>query len=146
MLYDIRTQDWSDELLRTFGVPRKSLPDVKRSSGLVGHADPAHLGGAIPIAGIAGDQQAALFGQGCWSKGQAKCTYGTGAFLLLNLGEKPGDPSKRAGLLTTIACGRTGEPVYALEGSVFIAGAAVQWLRDGLGTVAHASETEALAR
>src|SRR5207245_7567469 len=98
----------------------------------------------LPISGVAGDQQAALFGQGCWQPGQAKNTYGTGAFLLLNTGKKRAI-SKR-GLLTTLACGPRGEPVFALEGSVFIAGAAMQWLRDGLGIIARAAESEPLAR
>ncbi|MSR06023.1 MAG: glycerol kinase [Gemmatimonadetes bacterium] len=146
MLYDIRRHEWDDELLHLFGVPRASLPTIRRSSEVVGQADRAHFGAEIPVAGIAGDQQAALFGQACWATGQAKCTYGTGAFLLLNLGANPGDPAARAGLLTTVACGSRGEPVYALEGSVFIAGAAVQWLRDGLQIIANAGETEALAR
>ena len=146
MLYNIRSHEWDDELLRTFGVPRKSLPVIRRSSEVVGRTDPVHLGMELPVAGMAGDQQAALFGQACWAPGQAKCTYGTGAFLLLNLGEGIGNPAERAGLLTTVACGSRGQPVYALEGSVFIAGAAVQWLRDGLKIVEHASETEALAR
>src|SRR5207247_6808768 len=102
-----------------------------------------HFGSELPISGVAGDQQAALFGQGCWKPGQAKNTYGTGAFLLLNTGTRRAN-SKR-GLLTTLACGARGEPVFALEGSVFIAGAAVQWLRDGLQIIRHAAETERLA-
>jgi glycerol kinase len=144
MLFDIGKRAWDKSLLSLFGVPRDALPDVRASSGDFGVADARHLGHAIPIAGVAGDQQAALFGQGCWRAGQAKNTYGTGAFLLLNTGARRAD--SRRGLLTTLACGPRGEPVYALEGSVFIAGAAMQWLRDGLGLIARAAESEALAR
>jgi glycerol kinase len=141
MLFDIGKRAWDKSLLSLFGVPRDALPDVRASSGDFGVADARHLGHAIPIAGVAGDQQAALFGQGCWRAGQAKNTYGTGAFLLLNTGARRAD--SRRGLLTTLACGPRGEPVYALEGSVFIAGAAMQWLRDGLGLIARAAESEA---
>lgn len=144
MLYDIDRHTWDDELLALFGVPRNALPEVRASSGVFGMCDAEHFGAEIPVAGIAGDQQAALFGQGCWASGQAKNTYGTGAFLLLNTGARR--PESRHGLLTTVACGPSGEPAYALEGSVFIAGAAIQWLRDGLGIVTHASETERMAR
>ena len=144
MLYDIDAQAWSDELCRTFHVPREMLPEVRGSSGDFGLAAAEHLGREIPILGVAGDQQAALFGQGCTKRGLAKNTYGTGAFLLLACGEKR--PQAAKGLLTTIACGPRGEPAYALEASIFIAGAAVQWLRDGLGIVQKAGETEALAR
>lgn len=144
MLFDIGKRVWDAELLKLFGVPRAALPDVRESSGDFGVADAAHFGKEIPICGVAGDQQAALFGQGCWKPGQAKNTYGTGAFLLLNTGKKRAT-SKR-GLLTTLACGPKGEPVYALEGSVFIAGAAMQWLRDGLGIIARAAESDPLAR
>ena len=144
MLYDIGTHAWDPELLELFGVPDDILPEVKPSSGIFGLADAVWFGHEIPIAGIAGDQQAALFGQGCFEAGGAKNTYGTGAFLLLNTGEKRVHSSR--GLLTTVACDRAGGPAYALEGSVFIAGAAVQWLRDGLGLIAHAKETEQLAR
>ncbi len=143
MLYDIGRRTWDDDLLELFGVPREALPDVRDSSGSFGTAAAAHLGVELPVTGIAGDQQAALFGQGAWRAGQAKNTYGTGAFLLLHTGERRAE-SKR-GLLTTLACGPRGEPAYALEGSVFIAGAAVQWLRDGLGIIATAAETERLA-
>jgi glycerol kinase len=108
-----------------------------------GICEAGHFGSAMPISGVAGDQQAALFGQGCWEAGQAKNTYGTGAFLLLNTGKRRAE-SKR-GLLTTLACGPKGEPVFALEGSVFIAGAAIQWLRDGLGVIKQAAESERLA-
>jgi glycerol kinase len=144
MLYDIGRRDWDDELLALFGVDRRALPEIRPSSGAFGVSEAAHFGAEIPISGMAGDQQAALFGQGCWAPGAAKNTYGTGAFLLLNTGSAK--PQSRHGLLTTVACGPRGEPVYALEGSVFIAGASVQWLRDGLGIVRHAGETEPLAR
>ena len=123
MLYNIVRRDWDPRLLELFGVPREALPEIRNSSGLFGVAAAEHMGAGgagaeIPVTGIAGDQQAALFGQGCWAAGQAKNTYGTGAFLLLNTGTKRAD-SKR-GLLTTVACGPRGEPVFALEGSVFI--------------------------
>jgi glycerol kinase len=144
MLYDITRRGWDPSLLRLFGVPAHALPEVRASSGAFGVAGAEHFGAEIPITGVAGDQQAALFGQGCWRAGQAKNTYGTGAFLLLHTGSRR--PTSRHGLLTTIACDARGRPAYALEGSVFIAGAAIQWLRDGLGIIAHASETEALAR
>ena len=144
MLYDIGKRAWDSDLLKLFGVPRDALAEVRDSSGDFGVAAAEHFGTEIPISGVAGDQQAALFGQGCWKPGQAKNTYGTGAFLLLNTGKKRAI-SKR-GLLTTLACGPKGEPVYALEGSVFIAGAAMQWLRDGLGLIAKAAESEPLAR
>jgi glycerol kinase len=117
---------------------------VRPSAGDFGIADAEWFGHEIPIRGIAGDQQAALFGQGCTAAGSAKNTYGTGAFLLLNTGERR--IHSASGLLTTVACGPRGEAVFALEGSVFIAGAAVQWLRDGLGILRNAAETEALAR
>jgi glycerol kinase len=144
LLYDLRARDWHPELLGLFGVPREMLPDVVRSSEVIGEMGAAHLGYSLPIAGLAGDQQAALFGQGCVSPGLAKNTYGTGAFLLVLAGEKV--PVPPPGLLATAACGPAGDPVYALEGSVFIAGAAIQWLRDGLGLIAQAAESEALAR
>ena len=144
LLYDIDARSWSDELCALFGVPRAMLPDVRPSSGSFGETTADVLGTPVPILGVAGDQQAALFGQGCWEPGAAKNTYGTGAFLLLNTGRQR--PRGGAGILTTIACDRSGGPVYALEGAIFIAGAAVQWLRDGLGIVGTAAETEALAR
>jgi glycerol kinase len=144
MLYNIAERAWDDELLELFGVRRHALPDVRSSSGMFGVCEAEHLGLEIPVTGIAGDQQAALFGQGCVEPGQAKNTYGTGAFLLLNTGKRRA--ASTHGLLTTIACGRRGEPVYALEGSVFIAGAAIQWLRDGLKMIGRAAETEQLAR
>src|SRR5207247_2029084 len=125
------------------GVRAEALPEIRTSSGQFGVCEGEHLGAELPVAGMAGDQQAALFGQGCVEPGQAKNTYGTGAFLLLNTGRRR--PRSTRGLLTTIACGPRGEPVYALEGSVFIAGAAIQWLRDGLKLIDHAAETEHLA-
>ena len=144
MLYNIDRHAWDDELLALFGVSREMLPEVKPSSGVFGMADAEWFGHEIPIAGIAGDQQAALFGQGCFEAGTAKSTYGTGAFLLLNTGSRR--VQSRSGLLTTIACDAAGAPAFALEGSIFIAGAAIQWLRDGLGVIASAKETEQLAR
>jgi glycerol kinase len=144
MLYDLERGGWDPELCDLFGVPMGLLPSVVPSSGLVGEAAAGHLGAALPIAGIAGDQQAALFGQGCVRPGMAKNTYGTGAFLLVHAGDTP--PVPGPGLLGTAACGPRGERAFALEGSVFIAGAAIQWLRDGLGLVARAAESEALAR
>jgi len=144
MLYDIGRRRWDSDLLELFGVPRDALAEVRDSSGDFGVALAEHFGSEIPIGGVAGDQQAALYGQGCWKPGQAKNTYGTGAFLLLNTGQRRAN-SKR-GLLTTLACDARGKPVFALEGSVFIAGAAMQWLRDGLGLIAKAAESEPLAR
>jgi len=145
LLYNLERRAWDPELLDLFGVPQASLPEIRPSSGIVGAADPAHLGAEIPIAGIAGDQQAALFGQGCWQPGQAKCTYGTGAFLLMSVGEKVPRLGEGTGVLATVACDEAGQPNYALEGSIFVAGAAVQWLRDGLEIIGSAAETEALA-
>ncbi len=144
MLYDIRERRWSAELCRLFGVPAALLPEVRHSSGDFGVSAREVLGAEIPITGIAGDQQAALYGQGCVRPGEGKNTYGTGAFLLLNTGDVCATPG--GGLLTTIACDAEGAPCYALEGAIFIAGAAVQWLRDGLGIIASAQETEELAR
>ncbi|HEX6104850.1 MAG TPA: glycerol kinase GlpK [Gemmatimonadales bacterium] len=144
LLYGLRRRDWDEELLRLFGVPREVLPEIVPSAGVVGESDAAHLGFALPIAGLAGDQQAALYGQGCCESGLAKNTYGTGAFLLVYRGTTLPHPAP--GVLVTAACGPDGSPAYALEGSLFIAGAAVQWLRDGLGLIARAEETDALAR
>ena len=144
MLYNLETRSWDPDLLRLFGVRAEALPEIRTSSGQFGVCEGEHLGAELPVAGMAGDQQAALFGQGCVEPGQAKNTYGTGAFLLLNTGRRR--PRSTRGLLTTIACGPRGEPVYALEGSVFIAGAAIQWLRDGLGLFTHAAASEAMAR
>jgi glycerol kinase len=144
MLFDTAAMGWSEPLCRLFGVPMQMLPEVRPSSGSFGETDAALFGRALPITGVAGDQQAALFGQGCWAPGQGKNTYGTGAFLLLNTGARR--PTPGGGLLGTVACDAAGRPAYALEAAIFIAGAAVQWLRDGLGIIAHAAETEALAR
>lgn len=145
MLMDLRTLDWDDALLDALSVPRAVLPEIVASAEIVAYtrgADP--LPDGIPVAGMAGDQQAALFGQGCFARGDVKCTYGTGAFVLMNVGAKP-VPSRHR-LLTTVAWKIPGEVAYALEGSAFIAGAAVQWLRDGLGIIGSAGEVEALAR
>src|SRR5213592_3245907 len=144
MLYDIDARAWDADLLRLFKVPVHALAEIRASSGAFGTCGGEHLGTELPITGVAGDQQAALFGQGCWQPGKAKNTYGTGAFLLLNTGKRRAN-SKR-GLLTTLACGPRGEPVFALEGSVFIAGAAMQWLRDGLGIIKQAAESDSMAR
>jgi glycerol kinase len=143
LLYGIDARDWDDELLDLFGVPRSLLPAVRQSAEVYGQADGDILGAAMPVAGMAGDQQAALFGQGCVTPGFAKNTYGTGAFLLLHTGGER--VASDHGLLTTLACGPRGEPAYALEGSIFVAGAAVQWLRDGLGIIDEAAETARLA-
>ena len=145
LLYDLGKGAWSDELCDLFDVPRSALPEVVPSSGVVGTTDPdAFLGLALPIAGIAGDQQAALFGQACYSPGDSKCTYGTGSFVLTNTGTSP--VRSDAGLLTTVAWDIGDGLVYALEGSIFVTGAAVQWLRDGLGLIHSANEIEGLAR
>jgi len=144
MLYGLERQGWEDELLALFDVPGELLPRIVRSSGVVGESDAEWFGRPLPIAGLAGDQQSALFGQGCTTPGAAKNTYGTGAFLLAFTGKDRA--RSRHGLLTTVAVGADGAPAYALEGSVFIAGAAMQWLRDGLGIIARADESEALAR
>jgi len=144
MLYDIKRQTWDDELLELFGVPAAILPEVRDCDAEFG-ATPADMFGApIPILGMAGDQQAATIGQVCFKPGMVKSTYGTGCFALLNTGSQPLDSKNR--LLTTIAYRLSGATTYALEGSIFIAGAAVQWLRDGLGIIASADETEALAK
>jgi len=146
LLFNVNTLEWDDELLSLFGVPREALPEVKASSGFYGETDPSvFFGASVPVAGVAGDQQAALFGQACYTEGMVKNTYGTGSFLLMNTGRKP-VPSRK-GLLTTVAWQIEGEAAeYALEGSIFITGAAVQWLRDGLQIISRADETEALAR
>ena len=143
LLYDIRTNRWDAELCRLLEVPEAVLPVVKPSSGEFALADRSVLGAPIPIAGVAGDQQAALFGQGCVEPGMVKNTYGTGCFLLMYTG--PTLARSERGLLTTVACDAKGGPAYALEGSVFIAGAAIQWLRDGLGLLKRAKDSEALA-
>jgi glycerol kinase len=144
LLYDLRHRAWDPELLALFGVPREGLPALVASSGVVGTTPRALFGAEIPVAGIAGDQQAALFGQGCHTPGEAKNTYGTGAFLLMLAGDRI--EGSGGGVLTTVACDARGGPTLAVEGAIFIAGAAVQWLRDGLGLVATAAETEGLAR
>ena len=146
LLFDISSGQWSAELCSLFGVPPHALPEVVPSTGLVGHTDPAtFLGLAVPIAGIAGDQQAALFGQACFAPGAVKCTYGTGSFVLVNTGSQV--VRSEAGLLSTVAwLSASGELTYALEGSVFVTGAAIQWLRDGLGLLDNAGQSEALAR
>ncbi|HTY19333.1 MAG TPA: glycerol kinase GlpK [Myxococcota bacterium] len=144
MIYDIHACDWDARLLEALRIPRALLPQVVDSSGILGETDAEWFGRPIPIAGMAGDQQAALFGQGCFEPGRVKNTYGTGCFLLLHTGTRP--RASRHGLLTTIAWRSGGHVEYALEGSVFVAGAAVQWLRDGLHLVASAHETEAAAR
>lgn len=143
LLYNIRTNRWDRDILDRFGVPGAMLPDVRTSSEVYAETDPDLFGAPIPIAGDAGDQQAALFGQGCFKPGMMKNTYGTGCFLLMHTGAEP--RASRTGLLTTVAWSQGATTEYALEGSVFIAGAAVQWLRDGLGIIETASETEALA-
>lgn len=144
LLYNLETQGWDPELLALLEVPDGILPQVRPSAGEYGTTVGDALGMELPVAGVAGDQQAALFGQGCWEPGLAKNTYGTGAFLLLHTGGAR--VSSASGLLTTMACDSGGGPAYALEGSVFIAGAALQWLRDGLGILESASESEGLAR
>ena len=143
MVFDIHRGAWDEDLLRALDLPRSLFATAVRSSGVIGETDAAHFGSAIPVSGIAGDQQAALFGQACFEAGEAKNTYGTGCFLLVNTGTTATPPPR--GLLTTIAWDVGSGIAYALEGSVFIAGAAVQWLRDGLGIIETADETEALA-
>ena len=144
MLFNIRTLDWDEEILAELNIPRSMLPKPMPSSGLLGTTDPSLLGGEIPITGAAGDQQAALFGQTCFQPGEAKNTYGTGCFLLMNTGEKP--VFSQNGLVTTIAWGLGEKVTYALEGSIFVAGAAIQWLRDEMKLIANAAESEAVAQ
>ena len=143
LLFNIHTGEWDDELLKLLRVPRSMLPEVKDSSAKFGDSDPSLFGGAIAISGIAGDQQAATIGQACFKPGMIKSTYGTGCFALLNTGTTP--VASKNKLLTTIAYQLNGKRTYALEGSIFIAGAAVQWLRDGLGIIKQAAETGPLA-
>jgi glycerol kinase len=143
MLYDIRALAWSDELLGDLSIPRAILPEIVSNAGIIGETDPAILGLTLPIAGSAGDQQSALFGQRCFRPGDAKNTYGTGSFLLMQTGTSA--TISRHKLLTTIAWGIDGVVEYALEGAIFVTGAAVQWLRDGLGIIERASDIEALA-
>lgn len=144
LLFNIHERDWDDVLLRELRVPRAMLPEVRDSSGVFGHVVSDLLGAEVPVAGMAGDQQAALFGQGCVSTGMVKNTYGTGCFLLMNTGDEP--VRSQSGLLTTLAWGIGGRVEYALEGSVFVAGATIQWLRDGLRLIGDAAESEAAAR
>ena len=141
LLFNINSLDWDDEILSYFGVPRKLLPEVKSSSEVLGEA--ALFGGQAPIAGVAGDQQASLFGHQCFRRGNVKNTYGTGCFLLMNTGQEV--PRSESGLVSTVAWRRAGATTYALEGSVFIAGAAVQWLRDEVGLIKDAGESEKMA-
>ena len=144
LLLDLHTLTWSDELCTLFAVPRALLPELQPSAGVFGHTRGVPgLRDGIPIAGIAGDQQAALFGQACFAPGDAKCTFGTGAFLLLHTGAQP--VASQHGLVSTVAWQIPGEVAYALEGSAFVAGAAVQWLRDGLGLIERSEDIEALA-
>ncbi len=144
MLFDIARQRWDDELLKALRIPASMMPEVKDLSGLFGTTDKNILGAALPIAGIAGDQQAATFGQACFTPGMIKSTYGTGCFALLHTGETL-VPSRNR-LLTTVACRLGGKTTYAIEGSIFVAGAAIQWVRDGLGAIQSAAESEAIAR
>ncbi len=140
MLFNINTLEWDKELLEIFNIPSSMLPSVHPSSYIFGHTDHSILGAKIAIGGVAGDQQAALFGQCCFSEGELKNTYGTGAFLLMNIGEKP--QITDTGLVTTIAWGLDGKVNYALEGSVFVCGAAIQWLRDGMRVIESAADSE----
>ncbi len=144
MLFNINTLEWDDEILEELGIPKCMLPEAKASSCVYGYSDPAFLGGTIPISGAAGDQQAALFGQTCFTAGEAKNTYGTGCFLLMNTGEKP--VFSNNGLVTTIAWGLDGKVNYALEGSIFVAGAAIQWLRDEMRLIDSAADSEYMAK
>ena len=144
MLFNINTLDWDEEILAELNIPRSMLPKPLPSSGLFGTTDPSLLGGEIPITGAAGDQQAALFGQTCFASGEAKNTFGTGGFLLMNTGETP--VTSRNGLVTTIAWGLDGRVDYALEGSIFVAGAAIQWLRDELRLLEESRDSEYMAR
>ena len=144
MLFNIHTQDWDDDLLKLLDIPRACLPKVVDSAGPIGLLDPAVLGRAIPVTGMAGDQHASLFGQACLGVGDMKNTYGTGCFMLMNTGDRP--VRSENGLLTTMAWRIGGKPTYALEGSVFMGGATIQWLRDELKLITHASETEGIAR
>ena len=143
MLFDIHKKTWDEDILKRLGIPRSMLPEVKPSSCIYGYTEESVIGGTIPIAGAAGDQQAALFGQCCFEEGEAKNTYGTGCFLLMNTGKTP--VRSENGLLTTIAASVEGELQYALEGSVFVAGAAIQWLRDELRMIKSAPQSEEYA-
>lgn len=143
LLFNIHTQTWCPELCALFNIPMSVLPAVVDNAGHMGEVDAGVLGAAIPVTGMAGDQQAALIGQACFEPGSAKATYGTGCFLLMNTGEQPASSHHR--LLTTVAMRMAGRASYALEGSIFVAGAAVKWLRDGLGIISHASQTDDMA-
>ena len=144
MLFNIKKLKWDETILRKFNIPREILPQVQKSSGIFGRTvQIGNLPAGIPISGIAGDQQAALFGQACFKPGEMKNTYGTGAFILLNAGKI--QPYSKHGLITTLGCGASGEPVYVLEGAVFISGAAIQWLRDQLKILPSAGESEKMA-
>ena len=144
MLFNIHTLSWDEELLKLFDIPACMMPTVKPSSGIFGYTDPRLFGGEIPIAGVAGDQQAALFGQCCFDAGDTKNTYGTGGFLLMNTGNSPVLPKQ--GLLASVGWQIGNEVSYVMEGSVFVCGAVVQWIRDGLGLVRHAADTEKMAQ
>ena len=144
MLFNINTLEWDEEILKELGIPRSMLPQARASSEIYGETDPSFFGGRIPIAGAAGDQQAALFGQACFDQGEAKNTYGTGCFLLMNTGGKP--VFSKNGLVTTIGWGIGGTITYALEGSIFVAGAALQWLRDELRLIDSAADSEYFAQ
>jgi glycerol kinase len=144
LIYNIHTRDWDDELLTILDIPRAMLPEVVPNSGIVGETEPSLFGRAIPIAGMAGDQQAATLGQGCFEVGEAKNTYGTGCFLLLNTGNKP--VASQHGLITTIGWGIGDKVTYCLEGAIFVAGAVIQWLRDELKLLGTAAESEQLAQ
>ncbi len=144
MMFNIHDLKWDEELLDIYGIPASMLPEVRPSSGFFGETESDLFAGSIPVAGAAGDQQAALFGQMCFDEGMAKSTYGTGCFLLMNTGEKP--VTSKNGLLTTVAWGLDGKVSYALEGSVFVCGAVIQWLRDELGIISSAAESEGLAK
>ena len=144
LLYDITTRRWASELLELFDVPRQMLPKVQPSSGVFGTTRALDsIPAGIPVAGIAGDQQAALYGQACWKPGMVKATYGTGSFVVLNMGNQK--TLSQGGLVTTVCCNESGSPAYALEGSIFTTGAAVQWLRDEMGLISTAAETEVVA-
>ncbi len=144
MLFNINTLEWDGEILEELGIPKSMLPQARASSEIYGETDPSFFGGRIPIAGAAGDQQAALFGQACFDQGDAKNTYGTGCFLLMNTGSQP--VFSKNGLVTTIAWGMDGKVTYALEGSIFVAGAALQWLRDELRLIDSAADSEYFAQ
>ena len=144
ILFNINTLEWDEDILKELDIPRSMLPQAKPSSCVYGEADPQFFGGPIPIAGAAGDQQAALFGQTCFTPGEAKNTYGTGCFLLMNTGEKPVFSGN--GLVTTIAWGLDGKVTYALEGSIFVAGASIQWLRDEMRMIDSSPDSEYMAR